>query len=60
MSTLNQFDILVCLLRVFFLKLVNDVFINVLINNPEKNEMLINFPILTSWTVHLKYLNEVF
>ena len=26
----------------------------------EKNEILINFPILTSWTVHLKYLNEVF
>ena len=26
----------------------------------EKNEILINFPILTSWRVHLKYLNEVF
>ena len=25
-----------------------------------KNEILINFPILTSWIVHLKYLNEVF
>ena len=27
---------------------------------PEKNEILINLPILTSWRVHLKYLNEVF
>ena len=25
-----------------------------------KNEILINFPILTSFAVHLKYLNEVF
>ena len=25
-----------------------------------KNEILINLPILTSWRVHLKYLNEVF
>ena len=25
-----------------------------------KNEILINFPILTSRTFHLKYLNEVF
>ena len=31
-----------------------------LINKPEKNEILINLPILTSWRVHLKYLNEVF
>jgi len=32
----------------------------VLTNKPEKNEILINLPILTSWRVHLKYLNEVF
>ena len=28
-------------------------------NKPEKNEILINLPKLTSWTFHLKYLNEV-
>jgi len=32
----------------------------VLTNIPEKNEILINLPILTSWRVHLKYLNDVF
>ena len=41
--------------------------INMDINNGDsaskvviKNEILINLPILTSWRVHLKYLNEVF
>jgi len=29
-------------------------------NKPEKKEILINLPILTSWKVHFKYLNEVF
>ena len=54
------------LLHYFFANLQipkNLVFVEfsiVLINKPEKNEILINLPILTSWTVHLKYLNEVF
>ena len=48
--------------KVFFLKLVLaiELFNRVLIKKPEKNEMLISLPILTSWWVHLKYLNEVF
>ena len=37
----------------------NNEFNKVLTNKPEKNEILINLPILTSWIVHLKYLNEV-
>ena len=39
---------------------VSTLFNKVLINKPEKNEILINFPILTSCRDHLKYLNEAF
>ena len=45
----------------------SDKVINTDINNGDsatkvviKNEILINLPILISWRVHLKYLNEVF